>query len=91
MPEPHAMSAAVSPIVRRIAAGSLDHTSKLWEAVNGRELLTLNGHTGQVWSVFFSSDGRRLVSGSADHMAKVWEVATPEQVHARTDDERTAR
>jgi hypothetical protein len=36
---------------------------KVWDAETGRELLTLQGHTGDVRTVAFSPDGQRLASG----------------------------
>jgi WD40 repeat protein len=32
----------------------------------------LEGHTGWVSSVAFSSDGSRVVSGSGDHTVRIW-------------------
>ena len=57
-----------------------DQTVKLWDAVSGRELLTLDGNAGPISSVAFSPDGRRIVAGGWWGLAKVWEAATPEQV-----------
>lgn len=39
-------------------------------------LMTLTGHSHQVYGCAFSPDGRRVVSASADHSLKVWDVAT---------------
>ncbi|GKT48338.1 vegetative incompatibility protein HET-E-1 [Colletotrichum spaethianum] len=39
-------------------------------------LQTLEGHSDDVTSVAFSSDGQRLASGSDDHTVKVWDTAT---------------
>jgi hypothetical protein len=46
----------------------------VWDVAGGRELLTLKGHTGTVYSVSWSPDETRLAMGSADG-AKVWDVA----------------
>ena len=53
--------------------GSYDHTGKVWDAHNGKELLTLKGHTDNVNSVAFSPDGMRIVTSSTDG-AKVWDA-----------------
>ena len=37
-----------------------------WDAAMGKELNVLNGHTGSVNSVAFSTDGTWIVSGSWD-------------------------
>jgi WD40 repeat protein len=44
-------------------------------AATGRELLTLFGHTGIVFSVAFSPDGTRLATASTDSTVKVWNVS----------------
>ena len=50
---------------------------KVWDAANGREVvtLTLKGHTGSVKSVAFSTDGKRLVSGGQDTLVIIWDVS----------------
>jgi WD40 repeat protein len=53
---------------------------KVWDAENGRELLSLKGHTGAVLNVAFSPDGQRIVSGGGDRAVRKWEVATGRQV-----------
>ena len=69
------MSVSWSPDGARLATGSGDGTAKVWDAADGRELLTLKGHTGWVRSVSWSPDGQRLATGSADGTAKVWDAA----------------
>ena len=45
-------------------------------AVTGSQVAVLSGHTGQVRSLAFSSDGTFLVSGSEDKTVRLWDVQT---------------
>ena len=53
-----------------------DKTVKIWEIQTNKCLSTLQGHTSDVNSVSFSSDGRYVASGSADQTVKIWEIQT---------------
>ena len=77
-----AVCVAFSPDGKRIAGSGVAKNKdtddkpesgqiKVWDARSGRELLTLKGHTGVVWSVAFNSDGTRIVSGSGGFDASV--------------------
>jgi WD40 repeat protein len=58
-------------------SGSYDDTVRLWDAVTGAALQTLEGHSGHVSSVAFSPDGKRVVSGSwKDKTAQLWDAVT---------------
>ena len=66
-------SLAFSSDGRRIATAS--GTTKVWEAVTGKELLSIEGRN----SVDFSPDGERIVTGDGNS-AKVWSLATGEKI-----------
>jgi eukaryotic-like serine/threonine-protein kinase len=55
-------------------------TIKVWDATSGQEILTLKGHTDDVWSVAFSADGLRIASASRDGTVKVWGSAINGQI-----------
>jgi WD40 repeat protein len=52
----------------------------VWDAITGKEILTLTGHTHEVFSASFSSDGKRIVTGSQDNTAKVWDAMTGKEL-----------
>jgi WD40 repeat protein len=66
-------------------SGSDDHTVHLWVAVSGVVLHTLEGHTDDVKSVAFSSEGLRMVSGSDDHTVRVWDAVSGMILHTLDD------
>jgi WD40 repeat protein len=66
---------------QRLASASTDRTVKLWDALNGEELLTLKGHAAfrESVSIAFNTDSRRLAVASTDHKVIIWD-ATPRDV-----------
>jgi WD40 repeat protein/tRNA A-37 threonylcarbamoyl transferase component Bud32 len=78
-----------SPDGRRLASasGEFDRETgegagavKIWDAISGKELLTLQGHNGMVMHVVFSLDGRRLASASVDGTVKVWDAVSGKEL-----------
>ena len=67
-------SAAFSPDGSQIVSGS-DETIRVWRATTGEIERELRGHSEEVNTVAFSSDGRRIVTGSNDKTVRVWRVA----------------
>jgi len=67
-----------SPDGTLLAADGPDSTAIIWDVSSRRKVLTLAGHSEDVYgvSVHFSPDGKRLVTGSADGTAKIWDIAT---------------
>jgi WD40 repeat protein len=47
---------------------------ELWDLVNRRSVAVMPGHTGQVFSIAFSTDGRTVASGSADGSLRIWDA-----------------
>jgi WD40 repeat protein len=67
------LNVAFSPDSRTLATGGEENTVKIWEVQTGRELATLRGHGGDVYTVAFSPDGRWLASAGEDSTVKVWD------------------
>jgi WD40 repeat protein len=49
---------------------------RIFSAVDGALLTTLQGHTASAWCAEFSPDGARVVTASYDRTARVWDAAT---------------
>ena len=65
-----------------VASGHDDGAIRLWDAVSGKAIRTLNGHLGPVQSVAFSPDGTTLASGAEDRTVRLWDVATARSLHS---------
>src|SRR5690242_9839366 len=56
-------SLAFSPDGAKLASASKDRTVKLWDAVTGKAIGSLEGHGSDVLRIAFSADGKMLASG----------------------------
>jgi F-box/WD-40 domain protein 7 len=63
----------------KIVSGSDDNSLKVWNAVTGKLLKNLTGHTGGVWSSQMS--GNVVISGSTDRTLRVWNAETGKCTH----------
>jgi WD40 repeat protein len=59
-----------------IAVGLRSNDIITLNAVTGRRIAVLSGHTDEVLSLTFSPDGTSLVSGSEDKTIKLWDMQT---------------
>ena len=64
-----------------MATGSMDNTAKLWDVNSGKEIHTLLGHTAEIVSLNFNTNGRQVITGSFDHTIKLWDVGTGKCIH----------
>jgi WD40 repeat protein len=76
---PMGWGAAFSPDGRRALTGCREQVL-VWDVDSGRQLRSLDGHTGFVTSVAFSPDGDRALSGSWDCTVRLWDVGRGTQL-----------
>lgn len=43
-------------------------------------IITLKGHTGNVYDIAFSPDGKRIITGSGDNYATMWDIESGESI-----------
>lgn len=73
------LSVAFSGDGKLLASGSRDTTIRFWDPSTGEALGVLEGHSGSVYSVAFSSGGNKLLaSASDDTTVRLWDVSTGE-------------
>ena len=54
-----------------VATTGLDAYGRIWDLRTGRNVLTLEGHLKEIYSVTFSPNCYQLATGSADNHIKV--------------------
>jgi len=58
--------------------------ARVWDAVSGRVICTMKGHTDTVVGAEFSRSGDRVVTASYDGTARVWDATTGAQIACLT-------
>jgi len=69
-PPPLAVTVTAHP---RARAPGKDRTIKQWNADNFEQIVTLEGHHGEIGCSAISSDGKLFVTGSHDRSLRLWE------------------
>jgi tetratricopeptide (TPR) repeat protein len=64
----------MSPDKKLRAVVSDNKYVKLLDTTTDKELMTLNGHTANVFEVVFSPDGKRLATASDDGSLRIWNI-----------------
>lgn len=69
----------IDPVGKFIVTGSDDGTARLWNAQNGQQICTFNGHLGGVWALKVDWKRGVLVTGSTDRTLIIWSLWTGER------------
>lgn len=73
---------AYSPDGLRLASASDDHSIRIWDVSERREIRRMEGHSDSVTTIQFSPDGGRIMSGSRDGTVRIWDVQTETEVQS---------
>ncbi len=65
----------------KIVTASAGNTAKIWDALTGECLHTLEGHRDGLALAVFSLDGKKIVTASWDKSAKIWGALTGVCLH----------
>jgi WD40 repeat protein len=70
-----------SPDGTRFAAPGPENTARVYDLTNGgQELLTLQGHSDQLYFTSFSPDGKQLATTGFDQTVRLWDAETGQEL-----------
>ncbi len=65
---------AFDPTGQRVVTGCQDGTVGIWDVINGKLLVNMRGHSGEIAAVTFSPNGKTLLTASHDGSARFWDT-----------------
>lgn len=72
---------AMSPDGNRIFNDGYRHLIQIRDAITGKQLRNISGHTGRILSLDFNSHNNTILSGSADGTMRLWDADTGLELH----------
>ena len=78
----HIWSVAYAPERNKVAAGSYDYSTKMWDVATEELELEFEGHKKSTLPVAFSPDEKYIVDGSLDRTVKIWNAKTGEEIRS---------
>jgi WD40 repeat protein len=73
------LALAWSPDGQRILSGGADRMARVFDVSDGRQVATLEGHTGHVLAVSWRANGRVVATGGADASVKFWTLGSADK------------
>lgn len=67
---------AVAEVTKILAAATADHKVHLWDLRVQELKVSLEGHSGQIWDLSFSTNEIVLASASSDKTIRIWDADT---------------
>jgi U4/U6 small nuclear ribonucleoprotein PRP4 len=70
------------PLGKHIASTSNDKTWRFWDLEYKKEILTQEGHAGEVYPMSFYKDGSLIATGDFHGVGLVWDLRSGQNIQA---------